>query len=39
MLEGWISLGPAARYMVSMSITPGPNNVMLTAACMFFIFS
>lgn len=32
MLEGWISLGPAALYMVSMSITPGPNNVMLTAS-------
>lgn len=25
-------LGPAALYMISMTITPGPNNVMLTAS-------
>ncbi|MHB0774815.1 LysE family translocator [Halomonas sp. WWR20] len=25
-------LGPAALYMISMTITPGPNNLMLTAS-------
>lgn len=32
MLEGIAALGPAALFMVSMTITPGPNNVMLTAS-------
>ncbi|APX94482.1 lysine transporter LysE [Halomonas sp. 1513] len=32
MLEGLAFLGPAALYMMSMTITPGPNNVMLTAS-------
>lgn len=27
-----MSLGPAALYMLSMTITPGPNNMMLTAS-------
>ena len=27
----WVILGPAALYMMSMTLTPGPNNVMLTA--------
>ncbi|WP_236617149.1 LysE family translocator [Litchfieldella anticariensis] len=32
MIEGLAFLGPAALYMFSMTITPGPNNVMLTAS-------
>ncbi len=28
----WVILGPAALYMMSMTLTPGPNNVMLTAS-------
>ncbi|GGX99397.1 lysine transporter LysE [Litchfieldella qijiaojingensis] len=32
MIEGLAFLGPAALYMISMTITPGPNNVMLTAS-------
>ncbi len=31
-MEALAFLGPAALYMVSMTITPGPNNVMLTAS-------
>nr|WP_298411992.1 LysE family translocator [uncultured Halomonas sp.] len=31
-MESLAFLGPAALYMVSMTITPGPNNVMLTAS-------
>ncbi|WP_043528392.1 LysE family translocator [Litchfieldella xinjiangensis] len=32
MIEGLAFLGPAALYMISMTITPGPNNMMLTAS-------
>lgn len=32
MLESVAFLGPAALYMISMTLTPGPNNVMLTAS-------
>lgn len=28
----WILLGPVALYIMSMTLTPGPNNVMLTAS-------
>ena len=31
-MEALALLGPAALYMISMTITPGPNNVMLTAS-------
>lgn len=31
-MEALAFLGPAALYMISMTITPGPNNVMLTAS-------
>ncbi|TFH87198.1 LysE family translocator [Billgrantia azerbaijanica] len=31
-METLAVLGPAALYMISMTITPGPNNVMLTAS-------
>lgn len=31
-MDGLAFLGPAALYMISMTITPGPNNVMLTAS-------
>ncbi|GHA98555.1 LysE family translocator [Modicisalibacter luteus] len=31
-MEGLAFLGPAALYMISMTITPGPNNLMLTAS-------
>ncbi|WP_048306426.1 LysE family translocator [Halomonas sp. PR-M31] len=31
-MESLAFLGPAALYMISMTITPGPNNVMLTAS-------
>ncbi|QEM82213.1 LysE family translocator [Halomonas binhaiensis] len=31
-MEDWAFLVPAALFMVSMTITPGPNNVMLTAS-------
>ncbi|MDI5936501.1 LysE family translocator [Halomonas kalidii] len=31
-MEALPFLGPAALYMISMTITPGPNNVMLTAS-------
>ncbi|MDC8804382.1 LysE family translocator [Halomonas pacifica] len=31
-MEALAVLGPAALYMISMTITPGPNNVMLTAS-------
>ena len=31
-MEDWAFLIPAALFMVSMTITPGPNNVMLTAS-------
>ncbi|MDV6319476.1 LysE family translocator [Chromohalobacter sp. HP20-39] len=31
-METLAALGPAALFMISMSITPGPNNVMLTAS-------
>lgn len=31
-MESLAFLGPAAVYMISMTITPGPNNVMLTAS-------
>lgn len=31
-MEALMSLGPAALYMFSMTITPGPNNMMLTAS-------
>ncbi|MFY0990580.1 LysE family translocator [Halomonas sp. C05BenzN] len=31
-METLAFLGPAALYMISMTITPGPNNVMLTAS-------
>lgn len=32
MFETVTSLGPAVLYMISMTLTPGPNNVMLTAS-------
>ncbi len=38
MLEAVAFLGPAALYMISMTITPGPNNVMLTASGANFGF-
>lgn len=28
----WILLGPVALYIMSMTLTPGPNNLMLTAS-------
>ncbi len=31
-MDGLAFLGPAALYMISMTITPGPNNAMLTAS-------
>lgn len=31
-MEALAFLGPAALYMITMTITPGPNNVMLTAS-------
>ena len=31
-MEALAFLGPVALYMISMTITPGPNNVMLTAS-------
>ncbi|WP_227367429.1 LysE family translocator [Halomonas sp. M20] len=31
-MESLAFLGPAALYIISMTITPGPNNVMLTAS-------
>ncbi|MCK0744253.1 LysE family translocator [Chromohalobacter nigrandesensis] len=31
-METLAALGPAALFMISMTITPGPNNVMLTAS-------
>jgi len=31
-MEAVALLGPAALYMISMTITPGPNNMMLTAS-------
>lgn len=31
-MEALAFLGPAALFMISMTITPGPNNVMLTAS-------
>lgn len=34
----WLILGPAALYMMSMTLTPGPNNVMLTASGANFGF-
>jgi len=34
----WVILGPAALYMMSMTLTPGPNNVMLTASGANFGF-
>ncbi len=34
----WLILGPAALYMMSMTLTPGPNNIMLTASGANFGF-
>ena len=34
----WVILGPAALYMMSMTLTPGPNNIMLTASGANFGF-
>lgn len=34
----WLLLGPAALYMISMTLTPGPNNIMLTASGANFGF-
>jgi len=34
----WLLLGPAALYMMSMTLTPGPNNIMLTASGANFGF-
>ncbi len=31
-MEGLLLLAPAAIYMMAMTLTPGPNNVMLTAS-------
>lgn len=31
-MEAFATLGPAALYMISMTLTPGPNNLMLTAS-------
>lgn len=38
MSSQWIILGPAALYMMSMTLTPGPNNIMLTASGANFGF-
>ena len=38
MISQWILLGPAALYMMSMTLTPGPNNLMLTASGANFGF-
>lgn len=38
MSSQWLVLGPVALYIMSMTLTPGPNNVMLTASGANFGF-
>lgn len=38
MTSQWVILGPATLYMISMTLTPGPNNLMLTASGANFGF-
>lgn len=38
MSNEWLLLGPVALYMMSMTLTPGPNNLMLTASGANFGF-
>ncbi|MGP8292300.1 LysE family translocator [Vreelandella zhanjiangensis] len=38
MSSQWVILGPVALYIMSMTLTPGPNNVMLTASGANFGF-